>query len=95
MIIRQLKQDQYEYLQHSLMKTAHAEPLDVSYTVGMTVNGVEYAVKMQPEKHCKMAVLQALRIDRDGTGPHFELITKGSLLGSFLEILIYQGICQW
>ncbi|SHI07414.1 hypothetical protein SAMN02745823_02257 [Sporobacter termitidis DSM 10068] len=91
MIIRQLKQDQYECLQHSLTKTAHAGPLDASCTVDMTVNGVEYAVKLQPEKHCKMAVLQVLRIGRGETGPHFELITKGALLSSFLELLIYQG----
>lgn len=94
MIIRQLKQDQYEQLQKYLWQNAHAAPLDASCTVGMTVNNAEYTVKVQPERHCKMAVLQALRIDRDATGPHFELITKGFLLSSFLEILVYQGSGQ-
>ncbi|SHI07493.1 hypothetical protein SAMN02745823_02265 [Sporobacter termitidis DSM 10068] len=94
MIIRQLKQQHYERLHDYLARNAHAEPLDAGCTVRLSVNGVDYAVKIQPEKHCRMAVLQALRIDRDGAGPRYELITKGNLLSSFLEILIDQGASQ-
>jgi len=92
MIIRQLKQHQYDCLHKALMKRAHAEPLDASCIVNISLNGAEYAIKVQPENHRKMAVLQALRIYRDEDGPNFELITKGSLLSSFLEMLIYQGV---
>ena len=94
MIIRQLKGKQYESLHSALMTKAHAEPLEASYTVNMKINGAEYAVKVQPERHNKMAVLQALRIYREECGPNFELITKGSLLSSLLEILICQGVGQ-
>lgn len=94
MIIRQLKEKQFEYLHNALMMKAHAEPLEASYTVKMTINGAEYAVKVQPERHNKMAVLQALRIVREEYGPNFELITKGNILSSLLEILIYQGVSQ-
>ncbi|SHH95367.1 hypothetical protein SAMN02745823_01649 [Sporobacter termitidis DSM 10068] len=94
MIIRQLKQEQYECFHNYLRHNAHAEPLDASYTMCVTVNDREYAVKLQPERHCKMAVLQAFRIDRGEAGPHFELITQGNLLSSFLEILIDQGADQ-
>ena len=94
MIIQQLKEKQFESLHNSLMMKAHAKPLEASYTVNMTINGTEYAVKVQPERHNKMAVLQALRIYRGECGPNFELITKGNLLSSFLEILIYQGVEQ-
>lgn len=94
MIIRQLKASQYERFHNSLMMKAHAEPLDASYIVKMTINGVEYVVKIQPEQDNKMAVLQALRIDREEYGPNFELITESKLLSSLLEILIYQGIRQ-
>ena len=90
MIIRRLKQSQYEQLNNALMMKAHAGPLDASYTVSMMINGAEYAVRVQPERHNKMAVLQALRIYREEYGPDFELITKGSILSSFLEIMIYQ-----
>lgn len=92
MIIRQLKERQFKNLNNLLVRKAHAEPLEASYTVTMMINNVEYAVRVQPEQHNKMAVLQALRIDRDEYGPNFELITKDNLLSSFLEIMIYQGL---
>lgn len=94
MIIRQLKEKQFEQLHNILMMKAHAEPLEASYTVKMTINGAEYAVKVQPERHNKIAVLQALRIFREEYGPNFALITKGKILSSLLEILIYQGVSQ-
>lgn len=94
MIIRQLNKKQYEQFHHSLKMESHAEPLEASYTVSMTINGAEYAVKIQPERHHKMVVLQALRIYREAYGPRFELITKGILLSSLLEILLYQGVVQ-
>ena len=90
MIIRQLKENQYETLRNSLLKNAQAEPLSASYVVSMTVDGVEYAVRLQPERHHKIAVPQALRITRREDGPDFELITKSSLLSSLMELLIHQ-----
>lgn len=94
MIIRQLKEKQFEHLHNALMMKAHAEPLEASYTVNMTINGAEYALKVQPERHNKMAVLQALRIFREEYGPNFELIEQPGVLSAFLEILIYQGGSQ-
>lgn len=94
MIIRQLKEKQYESLHNFLMMKAYAEPLEASYIINMTINGAEYAVKVQPERHNKMAILQALRIYQGEYGPNFKLITKGSLLSSLLEILICQGVGQ-
>ncbi len=94
MVIRQLKEKQFESLRQSLMLKAHAEPLEASYTVNMKINGAEYAVKVQPERHNKMAVLQALRIYREEWGLHYELITRGDILSSLLEIIIYQGVSQ-
>jgi len=92
MIIRRLKPCQFEYLHKALIQKAHAEPLEASYTVDMVINEVEYTVRIQPETHCRMAILQAFRIDRDEDGPNFELITRGNILSSLLEILIYQGV---
>lgn len=92
MIIRQLKPYHFESLYNDVIKKAHAQPLDASYTVDMKINGAEYAVKIQPEDNYKIAVLQALRIYRDDEGPNFHLITENNLLVSFLEILISQGI---
>jgi hypothetical protein len=92
MIIRKLKPKQYEYLHKDLLKKAHVEPLEAGYTVNMTVNGVEYAVRIQPESRCRMAILQAFKIDRDENGLKYKLITKNNVLLSLFEILIYQGM---
>ena len=92
MIIRQLKESEYEKLHNSLIRRAHTEPLEASYTVNVTINGTEYAIKIQPERHNKIAVLQVLRIYREECGQSFELITRSNVLSSLLEILIYQGI---
>lgn len=92
MVVRTLKDWRFKYLNESLMKQANAQPLDASYTVKLKINNAEYDVKIQPESKNQMAVLQALRIERDEEGPNFELITSGNLLSAFLEILIYQGL---
>ena len=92
MITRTLTQNKYEYLCASLAQKAYAQPLDASYTVNMFVNGVEYALKLQPERHRRIAVLQALRVYREESNPEFVLITQGNLLSALLELLIYQGV---
>nr|WP_122011550.1 hypothetical protein [Maliibacterium massiliense] len=94
MIIRQLKEQQFEHFHNALMMKAHTEPLEAYYTVTVTVNDAEYAVKAQPERHNKIAVLQAVRIFREASGPNFELITRDNILSSLLEMLIYQGVRQ-
>lgn len=92
MITRILSDDQYEKLQQTLLMKAHTEPLEASYTVTLQINDKEYAVKLQPEKHHKVAVLQALQISRCAGGPDFLLITQNNILSSLLEIILYQGI---
>lgn len=64
MIIRQLKEEQFEQFQHVLNRKAHMAPLEASYTLRMTIDGADYVIRIQPERHNKIAVLQALRIQR-------------------------------
>ena len=92
MIIRKLKPVQFERIHQELIQKAHTQPLDASYTVNMSINNIPYSIKIQPEHNCKLAILQALRIERDEDGPSFKLITNNNLLSSLLEILIYQGV---
>ena len=92
MIVRQLKPERYEQLRQLLTQCAHPEPLSASYTVNLFINRTEYQLKLQPESHCRLAALQALRICRNGDTPEFELITKGNLLSSLLEIWVDQGL---
>ncbi|WP_101697211.1 hypothetical protein [Clostridium minihomine] len=92
MIIRQLKPEKYEQLYRQLIQSAQPELLSASYTVELFINHTEYQLKLQPESHCRLAALQALRICRNGDTPEFELITKGNLLSSLLEIWVDQGL---
>lgn len=91
MILRTVKAEEYEMLKKELPVKAHVDPMDVCYTVNMQVSGVSYAIKMVFAGRCKVAVLQACRIDRSHTGQD-RLITDSGLLVAFLEILLYQGI---
>lgn len=92
MIIRQLKQEQYEQLTKELAQKAHAEPMEASYTVELRIGGASYMLKLQPESRHRIALLQACRIRGTGSGRESELITKGVILSALLELLIFQGI---
>lgn len=92
MMTRILSESQYENLQHTLLMKARTEPLEASFTVSLKIDDKEYAVKLQPEQHHKVAVLQALQISRSADGPDFVLITQNNILSSLLEIILYQGI---
>lgn len=92
MIIRQLKSHQYERLFQQLVQYAQAEPMSASYTVPLCINQIEYQLKVQPERHCKMAALQAVRIHRSEEGRQYELILDAAMLQALLEILIRQGL---
>ncbi len=92
MVIRQLKQEEFEALIDILRSTYRKDPLEASYTVNMFIDSVDYDIKMQPERHRKVAVLQAVKTSYDRDDPCFELITNGTILSSLLEIFIYQEV---
>lgn len=90
MIIRQLKQLQYEQVVRHLSRRAHTRPLEVSFDADLTVNECRYTLRVQPERHGRIAALQAWRVAQRADGPRFEIITGGALLSSLLELLIDQ-----
>lgn len=92
MIIRQLTPSDYDRLYEKLVKKAYSLPLDAAYSVTLQINKQEYSVKLQPERDNNMAVLQALRVERDEWGADFELITENRLLSSFLDLLLEHGV---
>lgn len=94
MIIRQLKERQYLAFCNFLRAQAQPDPLGASYTVFMTIDGGEYTLKLQPERHNKIAILQALSRNKQESTARYELITGGILLASLLEILIHQKVSQ-
>ncbi|WP_195983914.1 hypothetical protein [Clostridium sp. D33t1_170424_F3] len=69
MTIRQSNESRFKWFHR--MEESHAAPLDAGYTVRLKINGAEYDVRLKPEDTRQIAVLQALRIDRDKYGPTF------------------------
>ena len=92
MVFRQLKREEYEYFTQQLIKKARKEPLDPSYTATMIINDTEYIFKIQPDRKCKVYILQALRVEREEYGHSHTLILDNHFLLALLEILIRQGV---
>ena len=67
MVFAQLQQDKYEHFTQQLIQKARQEPLNASFDVTMAINGTEYIVKLQPAKKRKVYILQALKVERQGT----------------------------
>jgi hypothetical protein len=95
MIVRQLKTKEFEQFQSQLVQNAQQNPLEACFNVTVKVDNNEYVLKIQPENGYKLAVLQALEIDRsDGYGHLHMLITNNNILSSLLELLLWQGIAS-
>ncbi len=94
MILRQMKQKHYDLFCKELQEKAFSAPLDASYTATLNVDGVQYTVRIQPEKNRKVAILQAVQTKQGEDGPKYALITGSAVLISLLELLIYQGIAE-
>ena len=89
MIIRQLKEKQYEDLYQYLITKAWQAPLDASFDVGMTVNQTEYILKILPASRRRMVALQAVEVERDPKwGLSYVSTTNNKLLSSLLELLL-------
>ena len=92
MIIQTISHDKFQRFCRELRQTAQIAPLEASYTMPLTVNDTEYAVRLQPVGENQIAVLQALQIDRKEDYPSFTLIEDDELLSAFLVLLLKQGV---
>lgn len=86
MVIRQLEQKQFDRLYQNLLDHAWVQPLDPTFTVALSMDGQEYAVKLQPEEDSQIAVLQALRVYREEDGPNFDLVLESNTLARLLTV---------
>ena len=91
MIVRSPKQEQYSRLCAQLDEIP-ANPLDASRTVTINIDGDSFALKLQPEKSCRVALLQAVRADRRYSPPECTLVTKGRVLSALLELFVLQNL---
>lgn len=90
MYVRQFKTKDYKCFRERLIKKAYQNPLEASYNVEIEVAEEEYLLKVQPCRGHRMAVLQALRVERDKKRQSYILITDDGALMSLFNLLVYQ-----
>ena len=88
MLIRQMKQDDFDRLCQTLLDHAWVQPLDPTFTVTLFLEGREYALKLQPEEGNRVAVLQALRVYREEYGPNFDLVLDSHTLSQLWDCFL-------
>lgn len=92
MIMKELKYEEFEPLRQQLIKRAFQNPMEYNFNVDMTVDKIEYRLKVQPDNGYKIFLLQAFKVIRDEHRQVYEPIVKKSVLTSLLELLVWQGV---
>ena len=97
MIIRQIKKSRREHVYRQITTYGRAAPLHLQFDVDINCNGVDYILKVQPEKEGKIAALQAMGVypDEEGIGGRdYHLVEDSAVLSALLEIIVYQGAAK-
>lgn len=94
MVVRQLKEKEYDRLQEKLIKDARNKPSCPIFEVDIIFNGEKYTLFLQPEKDKKIYALYALNTvyENDVYAVNHMLITNNIILSSLMEMVIYQWI---
>lgn len=87
MIIRQIKEKQWQQLYNHLTAYGRKNPMSLQFDIDINYNGIDYILKVQPTQNRKIAVLQAIGIYPDST---YELIDNNMLLYILIEKVLYQ-----
>lgn len=90
MYIRIMNSKQHEAVTQYLITQAKLVENSISYDVPITVNGIIYLLRIQPEKGRRIAVLQTVRRSAFG---EYEVLRDNPYLSALTEVLIYQ-ICR-
>lgn len=94
MVIRQIKENHWEHVYRQITTYGRAAPLSLQFDIDINCNGVDYILKVQPERKRKIVALQAMGVYPDGEGiggKDYHLIEENIMLSALLEIIIYQG----
>lgn len=95
MIIRQVRENRWNYLLHQIAKYGRHTPLSLQVDLDISFNGTDYILKVQPGHNRKIAILQALSVSSDGFGiggKEYCLIENDNLLSALFELVLYQGL---
>lgn len=94
MIIRQVEANHWKHIYNQIIRYGKTTPLSLQFDIEINCNGVNYVLKVQPDRNRKIVALQAMGVYPDGNGiggKDYHLIEDNRILSSLLEILIYQG----
>ena len=97
MIIRQIKENHWQHVYRQITTYGRAAPMCLQLDIDLNCNGVDYVLRVQPEKDRKIVALQAMGVYPDGEregGREYHLIENNAMLSALLEIIVYQGAAK-
>lgn len=94
MVIQQIKQDHWNHVYGQITRYGKGAPLSLQYDVEVNCNGVHYLLRVQPDRKCRLAALQALvAYPGDGGigGEEYHLVKENAVLSALLVLIVSQG----
>jgi len=94
MVIRQIKENHWKHVYGQITGYGRSAPLSLQFDLDINCNGVDYILKVQPDKNRTVTALQAMGVYPDGGGnggKDYHLIKDNAMLSALLEMVIYQG----
>lgn len=95
MVIRQVKKNRWEQVCRQIHTYGRAVPLTKQIDIDINCNGVEYILKVQLERPCKIAALQAVGVYSNSMGQKdYDIIQDNTVVSALLDMMIYQGVAK-
>ncbi|MCC8122654.1 MAG: hypothetical protein LIO58_03850 [Oscillospiraceae bacterium] len=94
MVIRQVKANYWKHVYSQITTYGRGAPLSLQFDIDLNCNGVNYILKVQPERNQRVVALQALGgylNDNGAGGKEYQLIEDNAVLSALLEMILYQG----
>lgn len=96
MISRQFKAERFEEFKKELQEYGRSKPYCPIYETDICLNGEKYTLFIQPDRNNRVYILYALwtGIEKESGAASYEVITKGAILSSIMEMIAYQGLAK-
>lgn len=92
MVIRQIKEKEWEAVYENILNRGKAIPLSKQYDLTLTCNGTPFILRVQPETKRRILVLHALEVCgyTGNAESDYVLISENAFLLSLINIYLYQ-----
>lgn len=93
MVTYQVKEKYWEQVYEHILTHGRTAPLSRQIDLDMTCNGVEYVVKIQPDKKQTLVALQAVSARPNSQAPYgkeYSLVQNNAVLSALLLVFIHQ-----